>query len=298
MSAPDNLPPSGSTRDPDLSQQPQPVVKTETAPMATAPTVPVMGSLVNHGMSTPLEQSSRQSHMQSGNYFDHIKLDDDDAGPEAATGQVAGPSSSTATRNPPLPIDHRLTEPIDAFYKLQFLDPLDTLPEDPSTIRDGFSYYMQTLDVTIGRRVSGRDKGAGKSSRKLAAMDGSGSLAVEDKDKSANQDRAGSVVSASQGPQDSLPPEALEAKGGNVNPEDTTLSKVIVKVEDDVQQPMDLDPTDPADEASVQKEVKTETQSLSTPQRETGEQTVDGERQVDVDLGALKSVSRLHARIG
>jgi hypothetical protein len=50
--------------------------------------------------------------------------------------------------NPPpaslahIPVDTSKTEPIAAFYKLQFGDELT-----------GFAYYMRTLVVTIGRNV-------------------------------------------------------------------------------------------------------------------------------------------------
>ena len=84
----------------------------------------------------------------------------------ASTSQALTTPTYTPS-NPPLPIDHRLTEPIDAFYKLQFLDPIDPPAESSSSgtgaVRDGFSYYMQTLDVTIGRRVTKR---ANKDKRK------------------------------------------------------------------------------------------------------------------------------------
>jgi hypothetical protein len=41
-----------------------------------------------------------------------------------------------------IPVDASKTEPIAAFYKLQFGDELT-----------GFAYYMRTLVVTIGRNV-------------------------------------------------------------------------------------------------------------------------------------------------
>ncbi len=50
--------------------------------------------------------------------------------------------------DPPIPIDHALTEPIAAFYKLQFYAGSGEGDEE-----EGFAYYMQTLDVMIGRKV-------------------------------------------------------------------------------------------------------------------------------------------------
>jgi hypothetical protein len=143
--------------------------------------------------------------------------------PSASTPLTPQPTNAPnrTSPNPPLPIDLRLTEPIDAFYKLQFPDPLPSSSTLPSTAHvkgepgeEGFSYYLQTLDVTIGRRVSRRVK------------------------------------------KEAVSPVADHMQEGEM--------------------------------------AMTPAQEVALPVGEESEH----ERQVDVDLGALKSVSRLHARIG
>jgi hypothetical protein len=76
--------------------------------------------------------------------------------PLTATALASVPSASIPiptpatprASDPPIPIDHALTEPIAAFYKLQFY-----APNGESDEEEGFAYYMQTLDVMIGRKV-------------------------------------------------------------------------------------------------------------------------------------------------
>lgn len=240
-------------------------------------------------------------------------------------------TNSTST-DPPLPIDHRLTEPIDAFYKLQFLDPIDTMHETASgsgsgAVRDGFSYYMQTLDVTIGRRVPKRDreKGKGKDPDKDNAKVEveKQESAVEDKDKVVKQEGVESVGIDEEEDHEAKFGKQFEdlVRLGLVDPiePDESAAHVDVKQEpvEVVGESTSVPPVQPV-ESTVKQEQAEESDTLALPiteasptaipqtpepliverQEEVTEEPSSTEGQVDVDLGALKSVSRLHARIG
>jgi hypothetical protein len=240
-------------------------------------------------------------------------------------------TNSTST-DPPLPIDHRLTEPIDAFYKLQFLDPIDTMHETASgsgsgAVRDGFSYYMQTLDVTIGRRVPKRDreKGKGKDPDKDHAKVEveKQESAVEDKDKDVKQEGVELVGIDEEEDHEAKFGKQFEdlVRLGLVDPiePDESAAHVDVKQEpvEVVGESSSVPPEQPV-ESTVKQEQAEESDTLALPiteasptaipqtpeplvvekQEEVTEEPSSTEGQVDVDLGALKSVSRLHARIG
>jgi hypothetical protein len=100
----------------------------------------------------------------------------------SALASFTAPSSAPAPAtprptDPPIPIDHALTEPIAAYYKLQFYaDPVSGRRRSSVSGEvgegeeaDGFAYYMQTLDATIGRKVvsnrSGRFSDCGQRGR-------------------------------------------------------------------------------------------------------------------------------------
>jgi hypothetical protein len=245
------------------------------------------------------------------------------------------PATTNSTSiDPPLPIDHRLTEPIDAFYKLQFLDPIDTMHETASgsgsgAVRDGFSYYMQTLDVTIGRRVPKRDreKGKGKDpdkdNAKVEVEIEKQELAGEDKDKVVKQEGLESVGIDEEEDHEAKFGKQFEdlVRLGLVDPIEPDEADVDVDVK---QEPVEVvgesssvppvqsvkptvkqeqaeegdTPALPITEASPTAIPQTPEPLAVEKQEEATEEPSSTEGQVDVDLGALKSVSRLHARIG
>lgn len=237
-------------------------------------------------------------------------------------------TSHPISSDPPLPIDHRLTEPIAAFYKLQFMDPLDTMPDTASSsgaIRDGFSYYMQTLDVTIGRRVPKRDreKGKGKDPDKAEKEESPVESAVK-------QEHPASVEPATPAgltqPIEDVVEDDVDAKFGKQFDDLVRLGLVDSPFLEEPDMDVKLEPgegdssfvppvqaTEPVVKQE-QPEEETATIPITVPSPAAVPQTpepngVDNKNvaeepsnsadgQVDVDLGALKSVSRLHARIG
>lgn len=254
-----------------------------------------------------------------------------------ASPQQSGPSGAemlktpSAAGNPPLPIDHALTEPITAFYKLQFLEPP---PLQTSGARgeyrpkEAFSYYMQTLDVTIGRKINRLKKSVqDQASEPHATAEGQfgpdeGHVKLEDgeqpsiaqekehelKAESSAVFQEQSIITKNNdgedGPEDgkrSTPPEVPPAKEIAKPPIDNGPEQqkveqgekhehdqgmVIVRAEDD-----------DGFETSI-RIIKSESDHRVISGRDGGHGDDADERQVDVDLGALKSVSRLHARIG
>lgn len=164
----------------------------------------------------------------------------------------AGPSRRVPTAlDPPLPINHALTEPITAFYKLQF-----GADGDPA----GFAYYMQTLDVAIGRKVV-------RTSAVAAATGEAG-----DQQNAAAVDGAASGPSAQEGsaPESAEQPPLPQPANNIVGPSSAAAAGA----------------TAPA------------SASAPTVAAPTADDDDDENNKIDVDLGALKSVSRLHARIG
>ncbi|KAJ9125459.1 hypothetical protein QFC22_000420 [Naganishia vaughanmartiniae] len=241
------------------------------------------------------------------------------SGPAPAA-MVKTPSAS----NPPLPIDHALTEPITAFYKLQFLEapPAQTSgPHGEYRPKEAFSYYMQTLDVTIGRKVNRLKKGGVKQQERRtsagAAVVDSGEMDskkadVQDSDmREEAENEKVNVAMSLYG--DATTPKNIEGEGASEQgkrsaPPEVPPAKEIAKppIEEDGQ-------SLPGKFELNQEEMKQEEKMDNTPsvKQEPGpDGSVEGqdlgqaqlededERQVDVDLGALKSVSRLHARIG
>lgn len=171
-------------------------------------------------------------------------------------GAVAGPSRRVPTAlDPPLPINHALTEPITAFYKLQF-----GAEGDPA----GFAYYMQTLDVAIGRKVV-------RTSAVAAATGEAG-----DQQNAAAVDGAASGPSAQEGsaPESAEQPPLPQPANNIVGPSSAAAAAA----------------TAPASASAP-----TVAAAAAAP---TADDDDDENNKVDVDLGALKSVSRLHARIG
>jgi hypothetical protein len=261
--------------------------------------------------------------------------------------------------NPPLPIDHRLTEPIDAFYKLQFLDPIDPPAESSSSgtgaVRDGFSYYMQTLDVTIGRRVTKR---ANKDKRKEQVADekkriepvapgvGGSSIEPDGEALSATVVKQENEAVGATPKEEHLPTlmadyvltdlesqqiddlvrlGLADASSFSMDHEqgDVTMADPVLEPEVEVKREVEPVPDEVAtdqgatvDSSTVKQEPKEEAFTSApvegsppvvprTPEPNAeqkneieGDAEVPEEEQVDVDLGALKSVSRLHARIG
>ena len=253
--------------------------------------------------------------------------------PSTSTLKPTGSTSASLSTSidPPLPIDHRLTEPIDAFYKLQFLDPIDTMHDHASgtgslAVRDGFSYYMQTLDVTIGRRVPKRDREKGKGKdpdkaekpgspvedvvkREVAAsiepatpskipfpvddpLENDGSLDAKFGQQLEDLVRLGLVdPTFSDEPEVEVKQELGEGESSSAVPLDT--------LEHDVKQELFEDaPALPITGPSPLVMPQTPEPNAADKQDGVDDPSTSAEGQVDVDLGALKSVSRLHARIG
>lgn len=194
-------------------------------------------------------------------------------------------------------------------------------------VRDGFSYYMQTLDVTIGRRVPKRDREKGK--RKDPDKDDAKvevekqELAVEDKDKVVKQEGVELVGIDEEEDHEAKFGKQFEdlVRLGLVDPiePDESAAHVDVKQEpvEVVGESSSVPPVQPVD-TTVKQEQAEESDTLALPiteasptaipqtpeplvvekQEEIVDESSSAEGQVDVDLGALKSVSRLHARIG
>ncbi len=174
--------------------------------------------------------------------------------------------------DPPIPIDHALTEPIAAFYKLQFYPDhgVDGPPMvmDSGGEEDGFAYYMQTLDVTIGRKVVSRcppktpPADAHEMARQIPPP-----VTAKSPVKSSLGVPFDSFISMQDPEQDVKP--TLSPGGGpaqHVNAE-----------------------AGPSSAGAA---------GQANGAEWAGAKSAKAEKEVDVDLGALKSVSRLHARIG
>ncbi|KAJ9109129.1 hypothetical protein QFC21_000457 [Naganishia friedmannii] len=255
--------------------------------------------------------------------------------PTSAHSPTSGPVTAAMVKtpsasNPPLPIDLALTEPITAFYKLQFLEapPAQTSgPHGEYRPKEAFSYYMQTLDVTIGRKVNRLKKAGGKQQERRtsggAAVD-SGEMddkkvEVQESDMQESdmqeQPSKEKVNSAKSLYGNAVTPKIIEGEcvseqGKRSAPPEVPPAKEIAKP------PIDEDNEDnavPSMIESFQQGVKREEEmdvSQAVKQESGLDELAEGqdpgqtqiededERQVDVDLGALKSVSRLHARIG
>ncbi|GHJ85488.1 hypothetical protein NliqN6_1890 [Naganishia liquefaciens] len=239
----------------------------------------------------------------------------------SATEMLKTPSSG----NPPLPIDHALTEPITAFYKLQFLEPppaqasgshIDYRP------KEAFSYYMQTLDVTIGRKINrlkksvqdqpsqsrqsmDREIGHGASRVKLE-QDGAAEQEVKVESSAVFQEH--SILTKNNdgedGPQEgkqSTPPDVPPAKEIAKPPIDDQLAQrnlADAMEQEHVKRTSMPRATEEGDEQTSIRIIKSESDHKVGSGRDGPNVDDTEERQVDVDLGALKSVSRLHARIG
>jgi hypothetical protein len=229
--------------------------------------------------------------------------------------------------NPPLPIDLALTEPITAFYKLQFLEapPAQTSgPHGEYRSKEAFSYYMQTLDVTIGRKVNRLKKAGAKQQERrtsaAAAVVDSGEMddkkvdVLQDSDiqERTDKDKINAAMSlygdaahpkniegedASEQGKRSAPPDVPPAKEIAKPPihENSQDADVLGKAESDQDKVKQEEEMDVA--PHVKQEPELDELAGVVDQGQTQVEDED-ERQVDVDLGALKSVSRLHARIG
>lgn len=194
-------------------------------------------------------------------------------------------------------------------------------------VRDGFSYYMQTLDVTIGRRVPKRDreKGKGKDPDKDNAKVEveKQELAVEDKDEEVKQEGLDSVGIDEEEDHEAKFGKQFEdlVRLGLVDPIEPDESAAHVDVKQEPVEVVGESTTVPpvqSVEPTVKQEQAEESDTLALPiteasptvipqtpeplvvekQEEIVDEPSSTEGQVDVDLGALKSVSRLHARIG
>lgn len=221
--------------------------------------------------------------------------------------------------NPPLPIDHALTEPITAFYKLQFLEAPPTQTSGSHgeyRPKEAFSYYMQTLDVTIGRKINRLRKPAPDSMQRRRRfldreVDASeekgeppivvkeeeeeekGEFAMAFREKSTNTKNNEGDDSAEDGKRSAPPevPPAKEIAKPPISEDSPDRGLGMGTARDD-----DVLPAGEGGERSliIKKEERHEV--ITGVDGNHGDD--ENERQVDVDLGALKSVSRLHARIG
>jgi hypothetical protein len=251
-----------------------------------------------------------------------------------ASSQQPGTSAAEMVKtpsagNPPLPIDHALTEPITAFYKLQFLEPPPAQASGSHAEyrpKEAFSYYMQTLDVTIGRKINRLKKpvpepqpeqhvpsegqtGHGESSVKMEDADGPAVVKEEEHEPKAEspaifreQSSTTKNNDGEDGPEDgkrNTPPEVPPAKEIAKPPIGDDAQTIDEQRRDQARDvEMGLNRAEEEDFRTGIRIIKSESDHKVISGRDGAHGEDSDERQVDVDLGALKSVSRLHARIG
>ncbi|KAJ9109712.1 hypothetical protein QFC19_001942 [Naganishia cerealis] len=277
--------------------------------------------LINDVGLAPMSEEVLFTSIPKGQYVgcdDKELLHQED--PPHGSGPVAAAMVQTPpANNPPLPIDHALTEPITAFYKLQFLEapPAQTSgPHGEYRPKEAFSYYMQTLDVTIGRKVNRLKRAGTKQQERRTSTGIKVDLSEGDTKKMdiqgsdiQEQERNEKVNSAMSFHDDAVISKNIEGEdaseqGKRSAPPEVPPAKEIAKppIENDLQDPSvsrkvsDHGPVKQEEELPV---VKQEHEHDGEMEGRGQTQVEDeDERQVDVDLGALKSVSRLHARIG